>query len=175
MKIYELFSIFVKKLLQNQTLTKNSVFKFSIKKVYQILNTASFVQYNRLMLYRSMSVLNYVPRVPSCPTCLLDLRASRVHVLYVPSCLCSLCVFFFYVPSFFYVYCVPSFFIALRVFSFYVLYVPSSFYMPYVLLHFNCFQCLSVYVPSLFYKMWNHPEPIAASRNKQKRGRLSKK
>ena len=121
MKIYELFSIFVKKLLQNhvkQTLTKNSVFKFSIKKVYQILNTASFVQYNRLLLYRSMSVLNYVPRVPSCPTRLTDLRASRVHVLYVPSCLCSLCVFFFYVPSFFYVYCVPSFFTCLTCLQF---------------------------------------------------------
>ena len=120
MKIYELFSFFVKKLLQNhvkQTLTKNSVFKFSIKKVHQILNTAGFVQYNRLMLCRSMSVLNYVPRVPLCPTCLTDLRVSRVQVLYVPSCLCSLCVFFFYVPSFF--------LRALCAFIFYMPYVSS--------------------------------------------------
>ena len=132
MKIYELFSIFVKKLLQNhvkQTLTKNSVFKFSIKKVYQILNTASFVQYNRLMLYRSMSVLNYVPRVPSCPTRLTDLRASRVHVLYVPSCLCSLCVFFFYVLSFFFT-CI----------------VCLHFLLPYVSSVFTCFTCPHLFI-----------------------------
>ena len=93
MKIYELFSIFVKKLLQNhvkQTLTKNSVFKFSIKKVHQILNTAGFVQYNRLMLCRSMSVLNYVPHVPLCPTCLTDLRVFLF--------LRALCAFIFYIP-----------------------------------------------------------------------------
>ena len=103
----------------------------------------------------------YVSHVSKCFTCLL------AFALYVSS--------FFTCLPFFYVHCVPSFFTCLTCLQFYVPYVPSSFYTPYVLLHFNCFQSLSVYVPSLFYKMWNHPEPIAASRNKQNRGKLSKK
>ena len=69
----------------------------------------------------AQSVINYLHRVPSCPTCLracvslcpcflrayLFLRALRAFIFYVP-----------YGPSFFYVPCVPSFFTCLRVLIF---------------------------------------------------------
>ena len=130
MKIYELFSFFVKKLLQNhvkQTLTKNSVFKFSIKKVHQILNTAGFVQYNRLMLCRSMSVLNYVPRVPLGPTsyrptCLTCPSALRAFLPLLFMCLLFLRAFLFFTC----IVCL-HFLHALRVFSFTCLTCPHLF------------------------------------------------
>ena len=41
-------------------------------------------QKSREFQYRNLSVLNYVFRVPLCPTCLTWLRAVRAHVPYVP-------------------------------------------------------------------------------------------
>ena len=75
--------------------------------------------------FETWSVLNYVPRVLSCPTCLTCLRALRVHVLYVPAYLRD---FTSYVPSFFYL---PS--------------VPSFFYVPYLSSFFKCLTCLSFF------------------------------
>ena len=70
-----------------------------------------------------LSLLNYVPPVPSCRTCLhfyVPYVHSFFYVPYMPS-------FFTYVPSFFYVSYVPSFFTCLTRLLFYVSYVSSFF------------------------------------------------
>ena len=66
----------------------------------------------RSIYVSTASVLNYVPRVVSCPTyfvctSLTCQRALRSHVPYVPSCLLILCAFLFCklsVPLFFFAF-----------------------------------------------------------------------
>ena len=72
--------------------------------------------YFLVMNKNKSGVLNYVPRVTSCPMCLTCSRALRVCVLL---CLCVfLCVLACFVPH------VP--------------YVPSFLYVPYVSSFFTC-------------------------------------
>ena len=84
------------------------------------------------------SLLNYGPRVPLCPTCLMCLRAD---VRYVPAYRGA---FASYVPSFFTNLKCHHFLRALRTFLFYLPYLPSS-YVPHMLSIFNV-----PYVPSFF-------------------------
>ena len=102
------------------------------------------------------SVLNYVPCVPSCPTCL---GALLVKVFYVLTCLTSTCFrgFSSYVPFFLFMSYVTSFFYAPYVPSLFLRVLRSGFifYMPYVSSFFTCltwFIFYLLYMPSLFYK-----------------------
>ena len=81
------------------------------------------------------SVINYLHRVPSCPTCLRACVSMCLRFLRAYLFLCALRAFIFYVPSvpsFFYVPCVPSFFTCFVSSFFYMRCVPSSFYVLYV-------------------------------------------
>ena len=69
-----------------------------------------------------MSVLNYVPRLPLCFTCL---RALSAYVLFVLTCLTCLRAFASSVSSFFDVPYVPSFFYVL-IFSIFYVYICLS-------------------------------------------------
>ena len=88
------------------------------------------------------SVLNYVPRVPSCSTCLRPLRAQ------VPACLhfftCPTCLHFFTGFMCLHIFRCLSCHHFLRAFIFYVSYVLSLFYVPlffYVPWFFTCLTC----------------------------------
>ena len=86
------------------------------------------------------SVMNYVPPVPSSPTCFVYLNALRAHVPYVPACLCDSASYLPYVPSFVYVSYVSFFF--------YVPYVSSFCYVPYLPYFFDV-----SYVPPFFMSL----------------------
>ena len=121
------------------------------------------------------SVLNYVPCVPSCPTCLgalrvyvfyvltclTWLRALRAHVPYVATCFRG---FSSYVPFFLYMSYVPSFFTRLTCLHFFYVsnvlpsfftcltcphflrVLPDSFFICFICLHcFKCFQVLTCF------------------------------
>ena len=74
-------------------------------------------------------MLNYVPRVSLCPTCLTCLRALRVCVSYV-----------LYAPASHFLRALRFliFLRALRAFIFYLSYVPLFFHVPYVPSFFTC-------------------------------------
>ena len=96
-----------------------------------------------------MSVLNYVPRVPSYPTCFTCLCALRAFVPLLLTCLhffpCLTCLHFLRALRAFNFLEAFIFLCALRAFIFYVSCVPSFFYVPYVpsIFHVPC-------VPSFF-------------------------
>ena len=70
--------------------------------------------------YHYQSVLNYVPRVPSCRTCPTCLCALHAYMLTCSRALRALhdcvpsCLYLSYLPSFFYVPDVPSYFTCLH-------------------------------------------------------------
>ena len=90
--------------------------------------------------------MNYVPPVPSSPTCFVYLRPLRAHVPYVPACLRDSAFYLPYVPSFVYVSYVSFFFYVPYVSSFcYVPYLPYFFdvsYVPTFLMCPNVSTCL---------------------------------
>ena len=106
-----------------------------------------------------MSVLNYVPRVPSCSSCLRCACALRVNMPYVPLHLTCLLFFLRALRTFLFLRALRAFIFlrALHTFSFlgallalnfYELYTLSYFYVSYVpaLLYvpsfFSCLACL---------------------------------
>ena len=93
------------------------------------------------------SVLNYVPSWTTCLTCL---RALRVHLPYMPTCLLVfapyvLSLFFMpYVPLFFYLRYVPSYFTYLTCLCFFSCLAFLVFFTCLTCLHF--FKCFHFFV-----------------------------
>ena len=103
--------------------------------------SSTFQELNFMIKLRFQSVLNYVPRVPSCPTCLKFLRAC------LPSCLCFLRAFIFFT-------CVTC--TCLTCIPFFTCLTCLHFFTCQTCLHF--FPIFDVpYVASHFYKMRNNP------------------